>query len=727
MKKSLIKKIKAISCGLLAAALVITAVPMTVFAAGNANKQFFQDNSSLMLVGETDRIRVEAGQTYTITQEFGLANGTPMYTSPKFTFISDDGMFSFDNITVSQKDPSQMTSAGLVTFKNQNRVLVTYDITVSPFAKVGELKYGVRAESTNVITFDEYRNPIYGNTGTFYLKADVIGELTEPTFVLDSDPDFKAVSGDYIDIVLSLKNLGEMDAFDTYVTLGSNEYFIPMGTMLKQKIGIVERGETTYVSYRFKIDSDARAGRVALPISVSCKNLRGESISDSAGTVFVTILNDAATSAMTSEASITVSDIRQLDPKPEAGKQMEVSFTLTNNGNVAFENLTLSINGVSSSGFEPVSSDPYFRVGSLKTGESKTVTVPVMVGKYISSGIRSLEFDVQADKVTGGEYNDTVRMYILDVVSSGDTQGVSKPKLMVTDFETSISPVTAGSTFTFSFTLKNTNEETFAKNIKVKVTSSDFSVVAGGNSFFVNEIKPGETASIDIDLKAMSALTTGAYPITISTEYEYDGMPSSENGGVSTHDELLIQVNEVLRASCENISIGGWETPSLGNPTSLNFEFYNMGRSRLSNVYITVEGDFALATGQSYYIGNIEAGYPEYVDCSVLPLVSGEAECIITIHMEDSNGEEQIHTAFSTSYVSENSDGMGDPFGDIVIPGGDIDYPDYDDLYEDKDDLFPTAMVCGIAGGVVALIVIIIIVCRVVAKKKKDDDDEFDD
>ena len=70
---------------------------------------------------------------------------------------------------------------------------------------------------------------------------------------------------------------------------------------------------------------------------------------------------------------------------------------------------------------------------------------------------------------------------------------ISRPKLMISDFYTDIEEVKAGNVFDFTFELLNTNDEIAAKNIKAIVTSSDgtFSVTAGGNSFFVKEIKPG--------------------------------------------------------------------------------------------------------------------------------------------------------------------------------------------------------------------------------------------
>ena len=114
-------------------------------------------------------------------------------------------------------------------------------------------------------------------------------------------------------------------------------------------------------------------------------------------------------------------------------------------------------------------------------------------------------------------------MSFSEIVDNTEEQTVSKPKLMVTDFSTSLEEIKAGELFDFTFSVMNTHEEVAAKNIKVTVTSSNFAVKSGSNSFFVSKIEPGEKAELTINLKASAALTTGAYPLSIAMEYEYEG------------------------------------------------------------------------------------------------------------------------------------------------------------------------------------------------------------
>jgi len=122
--------------------------------------------------------------------------------------------------------------------------------------------------------------------------------------------------------------------------------------------------------------------------------------------------------------------------------------------------------------------------------------------------------------------------------------------------------------------------------------------------------------------------------------------------GEVVEEEILLQVKENLRPSVENVYVGSWDTPMLNQPTTMSFEFYNMGKSTLNNTYVTVEGDFMLANGSnSYYIGNISAGMPEYIEFDVIPLMEGDAVGKMIIHMEDSNGDEVTMEKEFTAYV----------------------------------------------------------------------------
>ena len=304
----------------------------------------------------------------------------------------------------------------------------------------------------------------------------------------------------------------------------------------------------------------------------------------------------------------------------------------------------------------------------------------------------------------------------------------------------------AGKEFDFKYTLKNTHTSKAAKNIKITVEQADgvFIPVAGSNIFYIDSIAAGETNEQVIRMKTRSDVATGDYTISIKVEYEYDDMSEvdRERGGVVDENNIKLRAVENYRPEIENIYIDAYEGVSVGVPVDLSFEFYNMGKSTLGNVYITIEGDFELANNSTKsYVGAVAGYSQEYVNPQIVALVPGEAYGTIVVHFEDSNGDEQIKTAEFSAYVM----------------GGDMDWSEYDpnfgnmsggyynpDFPDDMGDWDPENMGDGegeegtkilglpvwlfivICVSVVAVVVVIIVV--VVKKKHKkaflDEDDE---
>lgn len=736
--KSVLKKAAAafaalvMTAGLLAGARPLTAYAGAAPVGSNADyaigdrDNIIQPDCSLVLIYGPDNLKVEAGGTYQITQRFLLTEGTRNYTDPAFIGKSEDRMVEISKIEVKPYNQSSISTE--VRFRYNMPVEVTYTITVSSLAKVGKLEFGITAYDSRPITYDEDKNAKYANTGAFKISLDVLTACSEPQFVLLDDPRVTATAGEYVSIPVHMINLGEMAAFDIYVSLGTNPAFVSASTLLKQKIPSKACGEDFIALFTFLVDADAESARFSLPITVTCRDYSGVSYTDSTYSIIVDLQGKEEFSRA---SSYVVKNVTQSPEKPHAGENVTVTFDLENNGDSDFRNVKVLLGGYSSSSFEPIDSNPYTIIGDLNAREVKKISLTYKCGNNIGAGTHGLNLNFVGENKKGGKIEGDTTVFVLNVVpgkSGGDGNSVSKPKLMVTDFGADKPEILAADKFDFKFKIKNTNNESVARNIKVKVTSQSFSVTAGSNTFFISEIFPGEEAEIVINLKASSALQTGAYAINVSMEYEYDAevRNGESDNSVTANDEILLQVSELLRAQCENITVGDWETPVMGMNTPLSFEFYNMGRSSLSNVYVTVEGDFELATGNSHYVGNVGPGSPEFVECTVRPLTSGEAELKLIIHMEDSNGDEVTRETYQTVYVSDGSNGGG-MGGDIIdlpdFPGGDID----PGIADGEKKSVNKALVGGIIAGVVVVAAVVVIVIVVKKKKKNVNDDEFDD
>lgn len=495
----------------------------------------------------------------------------------------------------------------------------------------------------------------------------------------------KPKAGEKVSLTFTMENTGERAYTGTklFLKYNSGTGFEPVTAEAFQSVGIIKAGEKKAVTVQVVAGKDMTGGMNALEMSYTYKNFYKEELS---GNTTFYVLNvqekPAPTPTPTPEVKIEhgtmlIHDVKQSPAKPKAGEKVTLTFYMENTGEGNYTETKLYMDYVPGAGFEPVKAEPYQYVGTINAGQKKSVTVQVIAGKDMEAGMNPLGVSYTYKNADKEDVSGSMSLYVLNVQKSEESkesEGVSRPKLMVTQFSASSEEVKSGEEFDFTFDVFNTHSETAAKNIKVTVTSEMFSVTRGSNSFFIQRIAPEEGEQITINLKASAAAMTGSYPINIQMEYEYDGMPAAEAnaGGVEVTETKMLLIKENLRVSVENVMVGGWNTPYVNQTTQLSFSIYNMGKSALNNVYFTVEGDFTVANGSSYYYGTLQSGYPDYVEMDIMPLVAGDATGTLTIHMEDSNADEVTYTTDISGYIMEMGGDIGFEDPGFVDPGFDI-------------------------------------------------------
>lgn len=596
---------------------------------------------------------------------------------------------------------------------------------------------------------------------TVYLKGEIIKnedpatgaaliELTTPDNYMIVKPDTNVV------IHVDVKNSGDEDAKDVKLLVSGLDTSVGLTkgyTSEYIRVGRVAAGETVKAEIPVSVAKSFSAGLFEL--AVTADYTYGK---DSADKTLMTLYVKGLESSVITPTpeptpiiyknNVSISNVVQDPVVPVAGELVTISFDITNEGNGAIKNVKAFGQNLSSTNFEPISSDPYTKIGTINAGASRNVKMVFKVGDDITSGFNSLALGFEYTSADDQLVSENGNVYILNV--KGKEKGekkISKPKLIISTFSTDEEILKAGQTFNFSFSLKNTHAEKSAKNIKLTFSQAEgiFSPTEGTNIFYIDEIKAGEEVEETINLKTRSDAVTGDYPVVIQVEYEYDDMNEvdTEHGGVSDENTIKLRAIENYRPVIENISIDSWNGISVGNPVDMSFEFYNMGKSTLGNVYITVEGDFCLANNSEMsYVGAVQGYGQEYVNPQVVPLVGGEAHGTLIVHFEDSNGDEVTVPAEFSAYVEGGDDYSGDytDYGDFGGDYGETDYGDYGDYGnygdfggegeegEQKTILFgltlvPFILVCVGIVVVIGAVVAIIIVKKKKAKKADEDDD----
>ena len=684
-------------------------------------------------------------------------------------------------------------------------------------------EYGMHSITASISCKDKDGNEVGPFSQNIYMTTIRLNGLVEmensALLELSTTDNYIILKPDTEDTLsITVKNIGGVRAINTSLSIVSG---FDASTGLTKAftsdsifIGDVPEGEEKTVEVPIHVSSDFAAGLHEIQMEVAYRDARGPEKTPVKLTMYVKGENKVKDP---SKNGVSIGNVAQSPANPKAGEKVTVSFDVVNEGSAEISNVKVAGTGLSSTGFEPVSSEPYKKVGTIKAGSKARVSMTFKVGKDISSGFNVLNISCEytdADGVTGTE---SAGLYVLNVVNDnvgeGGAQKTSRPKLIISqysaelvvddyaddfndydgaddfgDFEgddgfvgdgdADIEPVgdgepddldgfgdgqmhifsdysapepksnelKAGKEFDFKYTLKNTHTSKAAKNIKITVEQADgvFIPVAGSNIFYIDSIAAGETNEQVIRMKTRSDVATGDYSISIKVEYEYDDMSEvdRERGGVVDENNIKLRAVENYRPEIENIFIDAYEGVSVGVPVDLSFEFYNMGKSTLGNVYITIEGDFELANNSTKsYVGAVAGYSQEYVNPQIVALVPGEAYGTIVVHFEDSNGDEQIKTAEFSAYVlggdgdySDYDPNFGNMSGGYYNPGFPDDMGDFDpeNMGDGEGEEgtkilgLPVWLFILICVSVVAVVVVIIVV--VVKKKHKkaflDEDDE---
>lgn len=477
-------------------------------------------------------------------------------------------------------------------------------------------------------------------------------------------------AGNSFNMITTLRNSGSSEAKNIEIEIDGLgiESFLPNYTSETVKVGNLNNNRKIDAKIPLIVSKKATGGLKAITVKITYKDKAGVTYT-TASTLYLEVV---AADGVSSEGkpNVLVSNVNQSSSSPNAGGRVDVSFDLENMSGANINEIKIAATNLTKANFSPIDSAPYQYLDKLEGGKKARITMPLLVSNEATEGVNALEIKYDYKDDNGNVFTDTATLYVLDVQNSG---AASKPKLIISNFSTDIEELRAGSTFKFMFDIFNTNSSVNAKNIKVTLSQADnvFSVTKGSNTFYINRISAGETVQNSIELKVKADAVTKAYPLEIKFEYEYDGAeanPTTGEIGEKVSEIINLQAVENSRPVVNNIFVGTYGAPTINQPTGVNFEFYNMGKSPLNNVYATVEGDYTLTTGNMYYIGNVASGASEFVEMEIIPTVEGTAKGNLVISFEDSNGDEvkitkEFESEVQGEFVPEFPEGgMGGEF-----------------------------------------------------------------
>ncbi|MDF2472852.1 MAG: hypothetical protein K0R21_634 [Anaerocolumna sp.] len=602
-------------------------------------------------------ITVNAGSVYNpsntiiFTEKVGDIIGTPGETThvklpvratadyiqdPRISVDITDMQFNVENIKLSAEGYTEENPP--IGISNFSTTYIEFDLKVKETAKISNKKMKVQVEYVGFNRETNVQETFINDLPS--VNFVILNEKEPAQLTIDSVSLNNATLGNTTELAFTIKNEGEISSLNTMFRVEGYEAagLIPEYSKLKQEAGTEGRlpaGETYRVKLPVTVSGSATPGTKTLSIFTDYKDIDG-AVYTTETKIYVNVTENSLTPAIEIESTKYAGELK-------AGSEFVLITTIRNEGVTDAESIEVSVEGLGINSFIPNYSTDTISGGTLEHNAKRDVRIPLIVPKEATSGLKEITVKINYMDDTKVVYTKTSKLY-LEVMATDDAVA-SKPKLIISNFTTDVEELRAGNTFNFIFDIYNTHTSLNAKNIKVTVSQADniFAVTNGSNTFYIDQIAAGQKQENSIELKVKADATTKAYPIEIKIEYEYDGAeanPATGEIGETVTETINLQAVENARPVVENVYVGNWDVPVVNQPTALTFEFYNMGKSTLNNVYATVQGDYLLSTGSMYFIGNVEAGYSEYAELEVIPSLEGLAKGTLVITFEDSNGDE---------------------------------------------------------------------------------------
>ncbi len=449
-----------------------------------------------------------------------------------------------------------------------------------------------------------------------------------------------------------------------------------------------------------------------------------------------------ATVTMTTSEFLQVGDNWET-PTVSYGQQVSIVLPVINFGTEELNNLIIepqTSTVVTEWPFEPdmtsyLQTEPFIPGNQTKEAamaNRREFTFIFTARSDVMSGYYPLKFNVWYTKAgVRSEEPAVLTVYVKTVGKPGsgiiggsgqETSG-SKPRIVVTGFETNPSQVFAGDTFTLTIHVQNTAKDTAVTNVLFDMqaaqegedktnTYSAFLPTSGASSVYMDRIGANTAADIVIEMTAKADLAQKPYVLDVNMKYDAGTTfdltdKASVSIPISQESRFDTSIPEVVPADI-----------TVGSQSNVMFSIYNTGKTTLYNVQVKFHADSV--DEASAFVGNLQSGATGNVDVMLTGIAATMDDGTVTMEIsyEDDAGKVTTTEKTITLYVTEamfddmmmGDDMMGDDMMGDDMMGGDM-------MEEQKGS--GKLLTVGIIAGIVVVALIGGVVFLKIRMKKK--------
>lgn len=583
-----------------------------------------------------------------------------------------------DTMTLSIKD-EKSTAKGIKIKKSK------FDI---PQMNPGETKqYGVTLEIGEDVTRGIHEMEVKIGSAVHTVKLKVDSNFMPPALEVSVSNTSAFEENVAKPIQVAIKNVGHVAAKNVKLEIVPNEkVFIADGSNVKY-IENIDSNKTQTVPVSL-IVGDTSSFNLPVEMKLSYIDDLGETQTSSQ----VVYLSTKGSVAQKELEIVTTSEPQGIK---KVGDTFSIGFKVTAPSEA--KNVKLSIK--STEGIVSKSKSMFIEP-KLDKGSTKSYTVDFVATQGVTTGTYPIE--IVAEYVLNGK-EVAIKQYatvsIDNPEESDEEKAKGKPKVIVGTYNSNPVVVKAGEEFDLEIGFLNTHQDKTVKNLKANLTvkeqgendtGSVFTPVGASNTFFINELAPGQMDVKNIRLYTIPSAKPKTYQITLEMEYEdADGEPitATENFGIPVEQVTKLEVAEVRVEQVE-----------VGMPTELTATIYNTGKTSISNVRIKTVGEGFEVEDNTLIIGSLDKGASKTYMPTIIPMQGGQLTGQIVIEYEDITGEIKSYTHDFQMDVMESMPMEPEPMPDDMMPP----------MEEEKEAKWPIllgmVLGMGIAAGITAFV-----------------------
>lgn len=494
---------------------------------------------------------------------------------------------------------------------------------------------------------------------------------------------------------------------------------------------IFNNNEPQMLALNLTAEKNLKDGVYGIPLKISYKydNSVNVSVKTDEVTAYIRVLE--ADGSQEGNGKLLIDSYKLDRPQIKEGESFQLSVTIVNRDDSAYNNVTVSLEGLSTQSLTTDGMLNMQTIPTIKEGESQTVTFKLRANDSMETGSYEIGVNVAADgsestsEGTSSAQSISAKIFVPiqgTKASEDDKSNASKPQIIIESYDYGGMSVVGGQEFTLKMTFRNTSRETAIENMKMTVgnpaSESDTDVAAftpakSSNTFFIERIGPGETFSREIALYPKADASPKSYGVRIS--YKYEAVLNNARQELSDEETISIPLTQPDRFEVSDVVLSG--PVYMGDSASLSISYVNMGKSSVYNLSVKLEGENFTSGDMDTYIGNVESGNSDSFDTTLNPEAPGTitGKAIFTYEGPDGNAK-SVEKEFSCEVMEMPI--YDDPGMDMPV----------EPLPEESGGL-PGWAKWAIGGGCAVLLVAAVIVIRKIRKKRQamldlEDDDE---